>query len=91
MTPLVQLEAAVIGGRVIIKPATVKELGDVIQEALGGMGEKQGQALRHTVIAPTFKNTGDKGKTAVKKPARDILLAASILRSGYISALSRMH
>jgi FixJ family two-component response regulator len=31
-----QLEAAGIGGRVIIKPATVKELGDVIQEALGG-------------------------------------------------------
>ncbi|HME44705.1 MAG TPA: response regulator [Syntrophorhabdales bacterium] len=31
-----QLEAAGIGGRVIIKPATVKELGDVIREALGG-------------------------------------------------------
>jgi CheY-like chemotaxis protein len=31
-----QFEAAGIGGRVIIKPATLKELSDVLQEALGG-------------------------------------------------------
>jgi two-component system, cell cycle sensor histidine kinase and response regulator CckA len=31
-----QLEAAGIGGRVVIKPATLKELSAVIQEALGG-------------------------------------------------------
>ncbi len=29
-----QLEAAAIGGRVIIKPATMKELADALQEAL---------------------------------------------------------
>ena len=31
-----QLEATGIGGRVVIKPATRKELSDVLQEALGG-------------------------------------------------------
>jgi two-component system cell cycle sensor histidine kinase/response regulator CckA len=31
-----QLEATGVGGRVIIKPASLKELSDVIQEALGG-------------------------------------------------------
>ena len=30
-----QLEAAGIGGRVVVKPATMKELSDVIQDALG--------------------------------------------------------
>jgi len=40
-----QLEATGIGGRVVIKPATRKELSDVLQEALG-MGKDLGQTLR---------------------------------------------
>ena len=36
-----ELEAACIGGKVIIKPATRKELTDVIREALG-VGKEQG-------------------------------------------------
>ena len=36
-----QMEAAGIGGRVMIKPATLKELSDVLQEALGGWAKSR--------------------------------------------------
>jgi two-component system, cell cycle sensor histidine kinase and response regulator CckA len=38
-----ELEAAGIGGRVVIKPATRKELSDVLQDALGGWAKSRGE------------------------------------------------
>ena len=38
-----QLEAAGIGGRVIIKPTTLRELADAIQDSLGGWAKSRGK------------------------------------------------
>jgi CheY-like chemotaxis protein len=38
-----QLEAAGIGGRVVIKPATLKELADALQEALRERAKSRGE------------------------------------------------
>jgi CheY-like chemotaxis protein len=45
-----ELGAAGIGGRVVIKPVTLKELADVIQEALGGWATSE----------PSFEAIGDR-------------------------------
>lgn len=38
-----QMEAAGIGGRVVIKPATLRELADVLQDALGERAKSRGE------------------------------------------------
>ncbi|HUJ89185.1 MAG TPA: response regulator [Syntrophorhabdales bacterium] len=38
-----QMEAAGIGGRVVIKPATLKELADALQDALEGRAKSRGE------------------------------------------------
>jgi CheY-like chemotaxis protein len=59
-----QLEAAGIGGRVIIKPTTLRELADAIQEALGGW--QRPRALRRTGVAYAVMNGVTKRKNAFK-------------------------